>query len=427
MTVHMVLGVEDQQYVEALLDYVRSSEYGRRIRITSFSRPEAFKAFWSRLSNGTEQKVDFAAVELSFMTHVGSGNGKPKEGEEGLAIEEGGGEEQEELFQGQREGEVCLPWICLSESDSVQGGILPDIPVMTKYRPLPELLEDLLKFGREREGGVRRTPADALPEVPVIGVYASAGGTGKTTVALHLAKQLTLEGARVFYLNLKTFGLPLGLTGQRRNGLASGMAELLYELEAAAEDNKLPDLPPSRFVVRHPLIQGDTFGQVANLRELLEMEPADTVRMIDYVAGSGSYDVVIAVCDAYPDGRSTGMIDRCDRLVWLLLDDEEVLSRSAAAWEFWGKGQGQDRQAAAKLLSKTVFTLNRHSGAALCAAPRPELIPAVTLCEVPDWKQADKARILADAPAFQRDILKLRRSLFSREGNGAFPARSAGL
>ncbi|ANS73538.1 hypothetical protein AWM70_02230 [Paenibacillus yonginensis] len=455
MAVHMVLGVEDPQYVEALLDYVRSSEYGRRIRITSFSKPEAFKAFWNRSPEGTEPKVDFAAVEPVFMEGLLNKEGLAK-GEEGTECPKVFGERElleqqdqkrlEELeseqrrleslepklvrvFTGTRE-EFCFPcpWVCLSESSIGFGQVQfpSNIPVIHKFRPLPELLEELLRFSRGQGSGGRGLSTEPLPAVPVIGVYAVTGGIGKTTVALHLAKQMALEGARVCYLNLKTFGLLAGLEGQLTGDKGPGMAELLYELQAAAERNRLPDLPPSRFALRHPLIRGDMFGQAANLRELLEMEHNDTVRLLDYVAGSGSYDVVIAVCDAHPDGRSSGVIERSDRLVWLMLDDEEVLSRTAAGWEFWGRGREQDQQNAVRLLSKTVFTLNRYSGATLYAAPRPELIPAVTLCEVPDWKQANQARILADAPAFQRDLLKLRRRLLERERSRSISAGSEG-
>ncbi|WP_138494186.1 hypothetical protein [Paenibacillus pinistramenti] len=381
MKIHMVLAVEDQSYVEAFLEYVRGSEYGRQVQITAFSRPDAFRRFW--LETQAEVKPDFAAAEPAFV--------------EGWPEKEAAG--------------LDLPWVCLSNTgmEEVQA------PVLSKFRPLPELLENLLEHGCRRHPGSLQLQSAEIPKVPVVGIYSAAGGTGKTTVGLHLMKQLASGGKRGFYLNLKTFALPS--SSAFRQAGSRGLAELLYELEAAAEHGQMPDVPISGYIVRHPLVQGDMFGQAANLRELIEMDKAETVRLIDYVASSGSYDFVVVVCDAHPDGRAEGLMERCDYLIWLLLDDEEVLWRTAASMEYYEKS---NPEAYSRLLAKTQFVFNRFSGTSLFPSPRPELIPSITLPEIPDWRHSSKARVLADAPAFQRDLLRLCRLLRNGEHGGNY-------
>ncbi|WP_223069071.1 hypothetical protein [Paenibacillus caui] len=371
VAVRIVLAVEDQQYVEALLDFVRSSEFNRRIQITAFSKPEAFL---KHVSSGANP-ADVVAAEMSFLSP----------------------------WMASGDGNKGLPWVCLSESgkEAVEG------PVQRKYQPLPELLEGLLEHALAPEAAVRSGKAS---EAPVIGVYSAAGGCGKTTVAMHLAKQLGTEGAKVFYLNLETFRKPYPLAGG--NG-EDGFAKLLYDIKAAMERNKLPDAPVAHYAVRHSLIQADMFLPVSNVRELLEMDKQDTTRLIDYIAASGGYDLIVAETDPYPDGRSEGVLERCDKLVWLLTDDEDALDKSAAFLEFLEKSAPAFYSV---LMKKTVFVSNRYSGSLMCPVPRPEMAPALTLSYIPEWKQAGRARMLSDTPLFRRDMLKLCRHLFAESG-----------
>jgi hypothetical protein len=380
VAVHMVLAVEDQQYIEALLDYVRGSEFSRELQITAFSKLDAFKEYWT--TDGTGKRCDFIAGEKAFLSWW----------------------KEESL-------DDTLRWICLSEGS----GEKADAPILTKYQPLNELIEGFMELGRRGDGTPVPPGAGRLPGVPVIGIYSAIGGSGKTTVGLQLAKQMASEGARVFYLDLKTFSSSAAASEQGNTagtGGSGGMAGLLYELESGAERDVLPATSVAHYAVRHPYVRCDTFPPVSNWKELMQMEKADMVRLIDYVADSGHYDLVIAVTDAYPDGRAAGIFERCDRLVWLLLDEEEAWTRTSACMNHWKQ---EDEALYSVVIAKTIRVLNRYSGDVSTPGISAELAPALGLVEVAEWRKGNRSAVMADTPVYQRDVLKLCRRLFQQE------------
>ncbi len=369
LPVRLVLAVQDEQYIEPFLHYVRCSEFARRLIMTAFSRTEAFLKYLSE----SAEMVDVVLAEKSFLEAVG----------------------------GEISGRSVL--ICLSDGDQEA---FPGRQ-LSKYQPLHLLLSSLIETVRGGSEGI--APVDGRAKV--IGVTSTVGGCGKTTVALNMARQLAAEGAKVFYLNLETIQSGFVLEGQetRGDGHRAGLARLLYDLKAAEDRQEPLKFPVSAYAYRHPLLQGDTFGPLDNLNELLEMERKDTAELLDYIAGSGLYDTVIVDTDSFPNGRTEMVLEKSDKLVWLVTEDGTVLRKTGV----WLAHLERSRPALYNsVIGKTLFAANRVSSEFAVSPPRKDMTVEVTLSFIPAWSQGNRDNgSLMHSPIYQRDVMKLCRVL----------------
>src|SRR4051794_15765918 len=101
----VVLAVQENEYIEPLLCYVHSSEFGQKIRVVAFTEVDKFLQYM----NGNE-RPDIVVAEAIF------------------------------LEPWLEQGDQSLTWIVLDEvgQSSLQG------PVLVKYQPLPQLLQSIL-------------------------------------------------------------------------------------------------------------------------------------------------------------------------------------------------------------------------------------------------------------------------------------------
>ncbi|WP_246021092.1 hypothetical protein [Paenibacillus lentus] len=370
--VRLVLAVKDEQYIEPLLHYIRHSEFDRRFSVTAFSRKDAFLSYMesSRLF------VDLVLAENTFL----------------------------EAWLGD-EGASHVPWIRLYEGgeDNIPGKSI------SKYQPLPLLLSAVLDYTRGGAGLQLSAEGRAI----VIGVYSAMGGCGKTTVAIHLMKQLAEERRKAFYLNLETINSGILFEGQSlREGQnqVQGLARLLYDLKAAGERDEPLKQPLLAYAHRHPLLEGDTFALLDNMNEMLEMEHKDTVRLMDFIADSGLYDTIIVDVDSYPNARTEAVLEHCDKLVWLLADEWNVMRKNG----LWlSHLERSDPSLFRKIMGKTLFAVNKCTGELAHAMPRPEMLAEVTLPNIPSWGEGARQGSLLHSPAFQKDMLRLCHSVCS--------------
>lgn len=369
LPVRVVLAVQDEQYIEPFLHYVRCSEFARRLIMTAFSRKEAFLKFLAESS----EMVDAVLGESSFLEAAGEGI----------------------------HGRITFIRLSDGEQETFSGKQL------AKYQPLHLLLSSLLEIVRGGSEGI--APMDGRARI--IGVTSTVGGCGKTTVALNMARQLASEGAKVFYLNLETIQSGFMREGHeaRGDGHRAGLARLLYDLKAAEDKREPLKFPVSAYAYRHPLLQGDTFGPLDNLNELLEMERKDTFELMDYIAGSGLYDTMIVDTDSFPNGRTEMVLERSDKLVWLVTEDWSVMRKTEVWLAHLERAQPSLYNS---VIGKSLFAANRVTGELTLPPPRKEMAVAVTLSFIPAWSQGNQeSGGLMHSPIYQRDVMKLCRLL----------------
>jgi len=363
----VVLAVQESDYIEPLLRFVHSSEYGEKLRIIAFTEVDPFIKYMS----GNE-RPEVIVGEVAF------------------------------LAPWLEQGEQTITWVVLDEmgQSSLVG------PVLLKYQPLPQLLDAILHLSR-RQGAV--ASSRTLGETATIGVISAVGGSGKTSTALNMAKQLGASGLSVFYLNLEMMNSSAVFPRQTRSRESEqGLSRLLYELKSAQESRDYSSISIASYVVHHEGIKADIFEPLTNIKEWIQMSKSDACQLMKLVADSGQYDVMIADTDSGAGDRCDAVMEFCGNLVWLLLDDVISMYKSGQWLSFLERS---NPTLYAEMMLRSKFILNRYVGNLVNTLPSNiERIDGV-LPYIPSWKQVCHEEIILSSPIFQRDILNLCREL----------------
>lgn len=366
--VKIVMVVQESEYIEALLHYVHSSDFGDKVQIKAFTQKEHFLQY---MNNGNE-RTEMVVGEAVFL----------------------------ECWL--QQGEQDVPWMVLEETgeSSLEG------PVLVKYQPLSQLLSAILELSRSQGS---RAMEGRSGTTAIIGIVSVIGGSGKTTTALNMAKQLSACGLSVFYLSLETINSSAVFPSRSRNREGDqGLSRLLYEMKAAQEVKSSPVLSITPYVVRHEGIKADMFEPLKHMKEWIQMSKLDTCQLLNLVGGSGHYDVMIVDTDSGAGERFDAVLETCENLVWLLLDDLISMYKNGQWLSFIEKS---NPSLYVDIMGKSKFIVNRYVGS--LANPLPSLVGEMdgVLPYIPSWKQVSNEELMLSSPIFQRDILKLCRDL----------------
>ncbi|WP_434752429.1 hypothetical protein [Paenibacillus amylolyticus] len=399
-----VLVSRDKDYIHAWLDYVQSSSSGEHMRFTAFSQWEAFR---DHMTEQEEHEMpDLIIAEPEFLN---------------LWLMNGG-------------EATGVSWLMLSE-EADEGH---ETKRLMKYQPLPVLLEAVRNAGRQPRSKRNQRPGQ---ETLAIAVLSASGGSGKTAVAMHMAKQLGLAGYAVLYLNLETLdssfpflekGLRQGSQRQHTDA-EKGLSRLLYDLKAHRREVKGGQLQGHglrnesgstqergaglqaaiEYVVPHEALKSDVFWPLANRKEMLQMSKADTTDLISYLVDCGQYEVLILDGDSGWNERSNGILEAADTYVWLVEDDIAAMHR----WGQWLQhAERTQADALGIMLEHTYFVINKYREQVMNPLPRPDLRVDAVLPYIPSWKQLNQEEVMLSSPIFQREVKKLCALLIQGEG-----------
>ncbi|MEC0180389.1 AAA family ATPase [Paenibacillus peoriae] len=372
--VKVVLAVADREYIEPLLNYVHGSEYARRLRITAFSQPEAFRQYMME-TNGIK-RPDIVVGEAAFLS----------------------------LWTDREAADI--PCLVLHEGEEVSQYGQP----LLKYQSLSGLVGSILEMARQRS--CNRQSVNSREGGIIIGMLAASGGLGKTTAALNMSKQLGNEGYSVFYLNLETVDSSSLFTGSGSSNSieGGGLSRLLYDLKATESDG-IPSSVAS-YCVHRPEIQADTFQPVYNRKELIDMTCDEAVQLIRTIAESGQYDVVIVDSESENGDRAQAVLEASHKLIWLLADDLMSMHKCGLWLDVLELTQPEGFET---MLSKTSFVVNRYMGTMMNSLPRDFMDLNGALPYIPSWKQMQHRELLLSSPIYQREIRHLCRELLNVE------------
>ncbi|KLU53324.1 MULTISPECIES: hypothetical protein [Paenibacillus] len=374
----VVLVSKDRDYISAWLDYVQGNSSGLHVRFTAFSQGDSFKDHMKEQEG--RELPDLVIAEPEFLNDW--------------------------LNNG---GEVSgVPWLMLSEGMEE----VDEAKRLMKYQPLPALLDAVMHACRQpRRKKVHHPGQETLS----IGVVSASGGSGKTAVALHMAKQLGLAGYAVLYLNLETLDSTLpflekGLTrsGQRHPDAETGLSRLLYDLKVGRKESgkqlQVQSKGVDGYVVRHEALKSDVFWPLSNRKELLQMTREDTSNLLRYLTDCGQYDVLILDGDSGWDGRSEGVLDAADAFVWLVEDDISAMHR----WGQWLQHAERTKpDLYESMLERSRFVVNKYRDNVVNVLPRPDLHLDAVLPYIPSWKQLSQEEVMLSSPIFQREVKRL--------------------
>lgn len=377
----LVLAVQDSRYVEPLLNYVHGSSYGTALQVTAFTRTDSFLHY---METGEVPNLVVGDTEM--------------------------------LECWLARGEVSIPWLHLSEGDTAIT-LMEDGNSTPKYQPLPQLLDVVLSYCKRTGGSVEKLKAGSTP---ILGIVSPLGGSGKTTIAMNMAKQLGVLGLKVFYLNLETVNSS-ALFPSGSVGMEGSFSRLLYDMKAAQEPISGSDLSVTPYIIRHHVLKCDSFEPNFNVKEMAEMTREDTALLLNSLVSSNHYDVIVVDTEEYMEEQMQAVLEQAGLLIWVLLDDLISVHKSGV----WIDQLEQRHPALFESVRRrSTFIVNRFTGQLVNSFPRKDISIDGVLPYIPSWKQLHQEELLLSSPIYQREVLKLCQQLL--EGSGIMAVQAGG-
>jgi cellulose biosynthesis protein BcsQ len=194
---------------------------------------------------------------------------------------------------------------------------------IAKYQPVPELLERLMAFSAaaagSRAGSYGR---GGEPSTRVVAVYSPAGGSGKSTLCLHLMRVWLREGRRVIYVNLETLASE-ALFGDGDWDRRSARFVYMLEHQPAQFRNRWRET-----VARHAEFGFDMLPPILHLHDGMHMSEQAAARCLTILRESGEYDIVLVDLDSGCNERIAGAFRAADDIVWLETLDAVGMDKS---------------------------------------------------------------------------------------------------
>lgn len=291
----LAVAVREQDYIRRLDDYVRSSPLGQEWRVTGFSSAASLKQY---LKGG--YPVDLLLVQPWLAAEAEAhGAGIPK----ALLV--------------RRAGEAC--------------GAAEGWTEVLQFQAVPRLLRQLTAVRAEGGGTVVKLRASGAGLTAVMAVYSPAGGIGKSTAALNLVHQAALQGMNVFYLNLEPFDATGLLLGDRGAKGEEGLSGVLYALksnpgEAGAVFKRLRR--------HHSVLKADYFAGDTPPEEKLALQAEDTAKLLETIADTGDYDLVVVDLDSAFREAHMAVFERSRHILWLMSQDMPSVRKTESALAF---------------------------------------------------------------------------------------------
>ncbi|MEK8205093.1 hypothetical protein NST41_05815 [Paenibacillus sp. FSL L8-0696] len=367
MAARIVLAVRESQYIEPLLHYLHHSEYGEMLRITAFSRLDAFIEFMRG-----EDMPDAVVGDVTFI--------------EAWLVE----------------GRNKVPWAVLSEegaylsrsSKSLAGGIM-----IAKYQALPSLLGAFLQLCEVK----RARGSSVLDETLLLGIVSSSGNTGKTTVAMNMAKQLGEMGLSVFYLNLESVDSS-GLFLRPPAGDTPGLERLLYEIKASRDKGGADTIDLGQYVIRYDHLRSAAFRPIINVKEMLQMTTQDTLDLLALLVAERNFDVVIIDTGSIEEERAKAVLHKCGILLWVVRNDEVSIHKTM---RWLSHCNAPNSGMPSQVMDKSRFAVNFAADGLEVWAPPEGITVEGVLPYIPSWTLQHREELFLNSPQFQREILQL--------------------
>lgn len=208
--------------------------------------------------------------------------------------------------------------IVLSEQD---GGAAPEgYPYLNKFQKTESLVTQMLQAYEKATGQIQRSAKAQAARV--FGVYSPAGGVGKTTAALLLARALAGRGVRTFYFSAEH------IASFERNG-PQGVS-LSNVLLALQEKKSNLELQIRANIVEDGKHGIQMFAAPESTLEWNEVGGDAARRLLEALASMGLAEAVVLDLDGELHAEKTALLGYCDRIL-VPVSEEDGARRKAEA------------------------------------------------------------------------------------------------
>ena len=220
-----------------------------------------------------------------------------------------------------------------------------------RYQRLDQILSDILSVYYEKNKIAGEMLARSK-ETQIFAVFSPSGGSGKTTIAVNLCKQLALNDLKVFYLNSETFNTSRLYFSSQDDDYS---LKILYYVKSKTEQllSKIEQLKK-----HDPDVGVDYFDLETNAEEMLELTEKEIHLLLNGLVQTGAYDYIIVDLDSSIHTRNIAMLKESDWIVWPMGNNPQSIYQSESFFEEEENVFGKKNIIKDKLL----VLLNKHTG-----------------------------------------------------------------
>ncbi|MHB1394026.1 MAG: P-loop NTPase family protein [Clostridia bacterium] len=279
----------------------------------------------------------------------------------------------------------------------------PSFQVLNKYNTGERLLGEVVHlYSKLNPSELRLSPYSKNTEF--IGVYSTAGGAGKTTVASALSIECNDLGMRSFYLNLESIqstGMFFTLNGKRNlSYIFYYLKEKSNNLSFLMDGIKCTD---ADYGVQY-------FNPPESPLEYEELDLDELEQLILGIKGMGCYDFVFIDMSNAFDTKSLKIMELCDRIILTTLQGPIEMHKNRILHNELVKLNDADRGSVA---DKFITVINRFKNNN-CESFECPIGEAPAIVRIPEYSRAlinEGGRLVIDDDGFRKAINQLMKEI----------------
>lgn len=367
---------EDKNFLDLLLTYVRESPFDKRLLVKVFTQKAVFETFLQ-----TAEPFHILVAKSEMIA--------------GLTIPQK--PTCTAVFQ-----DSSLELDQIPNSNQVSNQITPLISYqwILKFQPFNLMLDQLVAMYMEQNQlsfqavNIQRT-TDEITNTQIISVYSAVGGSGKTTVAANLAKQLAFLENKVFYLNLElisSISMFPSATGSQ------SFSQLLYYIHADPEQILARF---DRLKKVDPFTKVEYLDPIVQIQEMEEMTAEVVEQLLQMFMQSKAYDFIIIDLESSLNERIVKALSICDEIVWIVLDDMHCLQKTRLLKD---ELRARNLEKSIQWSNKIYYLMNKYTGLMRNDFADAEIHVGGQLPYIPQWKSVHSVEQLMSESIFNRHL-----------------------
>ncbi|WP_202078126.1 AAA family ATPase [Caldalkalibacillus salinus] len=363
---------QDQEYVDLLLQYIRTTKKGKDVRVSHFTDVALF------YKQSTQLNADVILIHESLIGPQFDSSIVPTSS---LCF----------MLTEQKQSQVML------EGDD-------SIDVVFKYQPYSKLLHSI-RQSMNKSKEIRMSSKDNSSKV--IAVHSSSGGTGTTTLSLTFSSQLSLFDLNVLYVNLEEMN---SITSFLTTEEEDVFSKLLYYAQSERGADKLEQqlLSCIRF---DPKWKMDYIPPLHLPEELNELS-YDNVTTLIRAIRQLQYDYIILDVGHLNMTVRDAILSSSHQIFWMMNDCFHSVNKTKRHVELL---QYKDEQKTKAWLAKTFFLCNKYTGQRTTLAFTQDWSVTEYLPYIPEWKNIVSKDQMLTSQVFNEKLIRLQQRL-STEG-----------